>query len=128
MNNIFISGRLTADPTVRNFGERSVTEFTVATDRRFKGQDGQKQTDFFRVRAWNKLGEYCGKYLSKGRSVALFGELQARTYTANDGTTRMSLDVNADQVDFLGDKPKEEKKEEKAEDFFDIVNSQDIPF
>ena len=128
MNNIFISGRLTADPAVRNFGERSVTEFTVATDRRFKGQDGQKQTDVFRVRAWNKLGEYCGKYLSKGRSVALFGELQARTYTANDGSTRMSLDVVADQVDFLGDKPKqEEKKEEKAEDFFDI-NSQDIPF
>ena len=127
MNNIFISGRLTADPVQKNFGERSVTEFTVATDRRFKGQDGQKQTDFFRIRAWNKLGEYCAKYLAKGRSVALFGELQARTYTANDGSTRMSLDVNADQVDFLGDRPKEEKKEEKAEDFFDI-NSQDIPF
>lgn len=102
MNKIFIIGNLTRDPEVRttNSGS-SVCSFTVAVSRRFASQSGERQTDFFRVNAWQKLGDVCSKYLAKGRKVAVVGELQARTYEGNDGATRMSLEISADEVEFL---------------------------
>ena len=110
MNKIILIGNLTADPTLRaTQSGTSVCQFTIAVNRRFPGPDGQKQTDFFRINTWRQLAESCNKYLSKGKKVAIVGELQARTYEANDGTTRMSLDVSADEVEFLS--PKEEPKE-----------------
>lgn len=102
MNKITLIGNLTHDPEVRSTPNGvTVCSFTIAVNRRFAGQDGQKQTDFFRVNAWRQLGETCSRYLAKGRKIAVIGELQARTYEAKDGTTRMSLDVSADEVEFL---------------------------
>ena len=130
MNKITLIGNLTADPTLRaTQSGTSVCQFTIAVNRRFPGPDGQKQTDFFRINTWRQLAESCNKYLSKGKKVAIVGELQARTYTANDGTTRMSLDVSADEVEFLS--PKEEPKEAPAPadpDTFEDVSSDDLPF
>lgn len=102
MNKIILIGNLTRDPELRttNTGV-SVCTFTIAVNRRFSSQGGEKQTDFFRINVWRQQGENCQKYLAKGRKVAIVGELQARTYTGNDGTTRMSLDVSADEVEFL---------------------------
>ena len=60
-----------------------------------------EQVDFFRVSAWRQLGENCAKYLAKGRKVAVVGSVSVRTYQANDGTTRASMDVNATDVEFL---------------------------
>ncbi len=102
MNKIFIIGNLTRDPEVRATSNgATVCSFSVAVTRRFAAQGGERQTDFFRVSAWRQLGEVCAKYLAKGRKVAVIGELQARTYEANDGTTRMSLEISADEVEFL---------------------------
>lgn len=128
MNKIILIGNLTADPTLRaTQSGTSVCQFTIAVNRRFPGPDGQKQTDFFRINTWRQLAESCNKYLSKGKKVAIIGELQARTYEANDGTTRMSLDVSADEVEFLS--PKEEPKPAPADpDTFDDVSSDDLPF
>lgn len=107
MQSIVIIGNLTADPVLRATPSgTSVCNFTLAVNRRFPGADGQKVTDFFNVVAWRGLGESCAKYLAKGKKAAIVGELQARTYTAKDGTTRMSLDVQADEVEFLS--PKEQ--------------------
>ena len=61
----------------------------------------EPQTDFFRINAWGKLGELCARFLGKGRKVAVVGELQARTYDNKDGKTMLSLDVVADEVEFL---------------------------
>jgi len=61
-------------------------------------------TDFYRVNAWRQLGDNCAKYLSKGKKVAVMGELQARTYEDKTGKTRVSLDVSADEVEFLSPK------------------------
>ena len=132
MNKIILIGNLTADPTLRaTQSGTSVCQFTIAVNRRFPGPDGQKQTDFFRINTWRQLAESCNKYLSKGKKVAIVGELQARTYEANDGTTRMSLDVSADEVEFLS--PKEEEKPEPKPrytdpDTFEDVSSDDLPF
>ncbi|MDO4493626.1 MAG: single-stranded DNA-binding protein [Clostridia bacterium] len=106
MNKIFIVGNLTADPELRATPNgASVCTFTVAVDRRFqRGNNGEKTTDFFRINAWRQLGENCSKFLAKGRKVAVIGELQARTYQDRNGETRMSLDVSADEVEFLSPK------------------------
>lgn len=130
MQRIVITGNLTADPTLRaTQNGTSVCSFTLAVNRRFPGADGQKQTDFFRVLAWRGLADTCAKYLAKGRKAAVIGELQARTYEAKDGTTRMSLDVSADEVEFLS--PREEPKAAPAPadpNTFEDVSSDDLPF
>ena len=133
MNKITLIGNLTADPVLRATPSgTSVCNFTMAVNRRFPGADGQKVTDFFNIVAWRGLGESCAKYLAKGKKAAIVGELQARTYTAKDGTTRMSLDVSADEVEFLS--PKEEPKEAPRAtapadpNTFEDVSSDDLPF
>lgn len=108
----------------------TVASFTIAVDRKFKDQSGEKKTDFFRINAWRQLGENCAKFLAKGRKIAAIGELQARTYEAKDGTTRMSLDVQADEVEFLSPKQKEDAEVQDAQDMagFTDIQSDDIPF
>ena len=75
----------------------------MAVNRRNK-KDGQSEADFFRVSAWRQLGENCLKFLAKGRKVAVVGPVSVHTYTGNDGNTRASLEVNADEVEFLSPK------------------------
>ena len=107
MNKLYLIGNLTKDPETRTTPSGiTVCSFTIAVNRRFANSDGDRQTDFFRIIAWRQLGELCAKYLSKGKKVAVLGELQARTYQDRNGDTKMSLDVQADEVEFLS--PKEE--------------------
>ena len=100
MNKLTIIGNLTADPELRTIPSGvNVCTFTVAVNRR-SGKD-DKQTDFFRVAAWRQLGELCSKYLAKGRKVCVIGEVSARAFEGKDGTLRASLEVTADEVEFL---------------------------
>lgn len=106
MNKIILIGNLTRDPELRTTPNGiSVCDFNIAVnDRRGRGQQGdnqQENTQFFRITAWRQLGENCHKYLVKGRRVFVSGPLTARTYAANDGTTRVSLEVTAEDVEFL---------------------------
>ena len=104
MNKLTIIGNLTRDPELRTTPAGvSVCDFTVAVNRRSKSANagGQPEADFFRVTAWRQLGENCQRYLAKGRKVCVMGPVSARTYQANDGTTRVSLEVTADDVEFL---------------------------
>lgn len=103
MNKVFIVGNLTRDPELRSTRDGiSVCSFTVAVNRRVRNAEaGQPEADFFRVTAWRALGENCSKYLSKGRKVAVTGSVSVSTYTGNDGNTRASLEVTADDVEFL---------------------------
>ena len=101
MNKLTIIGNLTRDPELRTTSTGIVVcSFTVAVNRRRK-VEGQPEADFFRVSAWRQLGENCQRYLSKGSKVAVTGPISVSTYTANDGSTRAVLDVNADDVEFL---------------------------
>lgn len=137
MNKMVIIGNLTHDPETRSTPSGvTVCSFTVAVNRRFAKQDGSRETDFFRVNAWRQMGENCSRYLTKGKKVAVIGELQARTYEAKDGTTRMSLDILADEVEFLTPRNPEEggasappasAQRDSMQGFSDI-SSDDIPF
>ncbi len=105
MNKLTIIGNLTRDPELRTTPQGvSVCDFTVAVNRRNRSRDGQgnqPEADFFRVTAWRALGENCAKFLSKGRKVCVIGPVSVRTYQGNDGATRASLEVTADDVEFL---------------------------
>ena len=139
MNKIMLIGNLTRDPEMRSTPNGvTVCTFNIAVNRRFAPQGGEKVTDFFRINAWRQLGDTCAKYLSKGRKVAVIGELQARTYEAKDGTTRMSLDVSADEVEFLSPRQQDDGSGYSAprqsnaapQDLagFTDIQSDDIPF
>jgi len=105
---VIIIGRLGADPEMRYTPSgQSVTNFSVATDRRWTDANGQQQqrTTWFRVSAWGKLAETCNKFLAKGRLVLVEGEIQEpRVYQGRDGKWRASLNMNAREVKFLGSK------------------------
>ena len=102
MNKLTIIGNLTRDPELRTTSTGvNVCTFTVAVNRRRSSQGGQPEADFFRVSAWRQLGENCQRFLAKGRKVCVVGPVSARTYQANDGTTRVSLEVMAEDVEFL---------------------------
>lgn len=105
MNKLMIIGNLTRDPEVRSVqGGYTVCDFTVAVNNTRRNQnqaDGQNDATFFRVTTWNKLAENCSQFLKKGRKVCVVGPVSARTYQANDGSTRVSLEVNANEVEFL---------------------------
>jgi len=138
MQTIIFTGNLSSDPDTRTTPSGvTVCSFTVAANRRFANANGERQTDFFRVNAWRQLGEVCARHLSKGKKVAVRGELQARLYEAKNGDKRMSLDVAADEVEFLS--PKEQKENSDGYDHtpeppkddmngFAYIDTSDLPF
>ena len=102
MNKLTIIGNLTADPELRTIPSGvNVCTFTVAVNRRYSSSKEERQTDFFRVAAWRQLGENCARYLTKGKKVAVIGEVSARAFEGKDGSLRASLEVTADEVEFL---------------------------
>ena len=128
---IIIIGRLGADPVQRFTPNGTpVTSFSVATDRAWTDESGgaQKRTVWFRVSAWRKLGEICGKYLAKGRMVMVEGEMvEPKPYQATNGDLRASLDVTAREVKFLSSKSDGESQEATAE--AEPIDDEDqIPF
>ncbi len=105
-NRIILIGRLTRDPELRYIPSGApVSSFTLAVDRPFKNQAGERETDFINIVAWRKLAEFVGQYLSKGRMIALEGRLQIRPWETQDGQKRTSAEVVADAVRFLDRKP-----------------------
>ena len=95
-------GNLTRDP---DYSETSsgvaVCRFSIAVNRRYTTANGERETDFFNVTAWRGLAETVAKYCKKGQKVAVIGTIQIRQYEANDGSTRTSVNVVADEVEFL---------------------------
>ena len=103
LNHITIMGRMTRDPEFRRTGSGvAVASFTVAVDRDFGGQDGQKETDFIDCVAWRNTGEFVSKYFTKGRMIVVSGRLQIRSWTDKDGNKRRTAEVVADNC-YFGD-------------------------
>lgn len=108
LNKIFIMGRLTRDPELRRTQSgTAVASFTLAVDRDFKTQDGEKQTDFIDCVAWRNSAEFVSKYFSKGRMAVVEGRLQIRGWTDKDGNKRRSAEVVTDNI-YFGDSKKPE--------------------
>ncbi len=103
LNKIFIMGRLTRDPELRRTQSGTpVTSFSLAVDRDFKSQSGEKETDFIDVVAWRSTAEFVAKYFTKGRMAVVEGRLQMRDWTDKDGNKRRSAEVVADNL-YFGD-------------------------
>ena len=105
MNKIIVIGHLGRDPEMRYTPNgQAVTSFSVASSRRYTTSGGEQrdETEWFNVSAWGKLGETCNQYLTKGQQVYIEGRMSSRTYEGRDGTTRVSLDVFLNDVQFLG--------------------------
>ena len=121
MNKAILIGRLTRDPELRTASnDISVTSFTIAVDRNFNNQQGEKETDFIPVVAWRKLADTCAKYLAKGRLVAVSGRMQVRSYEGKDGK-RYVTEVVADEVQFL-------ERAESKEKFTEVEDNVELPF
>ena len=105
LNHIVIMGRLTRDPEYRATSTGlSVSNFSVAVDRDFSGQSGEKETDFIDCVAWRKTAEFVTKYFVKGSLIVVSGRLQIRSWTDKEGNKRRTAEVIADNVYFGGSK------------------------
>nr|DAM68705.1 MAG TPA: Single strand binding protein [Caudoviricetes sp.] len=117
MNKIILLGRLTRDPEVRYTSTgKVVCQFTLAVDRPFANQEGQRESDFIPVVIWGKQGETCGNYLTKGQRALVEGRLQIRSYNAKDGGKRWITEVIADHFEFIECKATSDITEEKVSD------------
>ena len=122
-------GNLTADPVARaTQSGKTVCQFTIAVNRRDKGE-----VDFFRINAWDKLGDNCAKWLIKGKKVAVVGSISATAYIAQDGKARASLEVTAQDVEFLSPAGKTDEKpvetpQKAPSGFVDVSGQEELPF
>ena len=108
MNKVILIGRLTKDVDLKYTQEgKAVANFTLAVNRPFKNQQGEREADFIRIVVWGKQAENCANYIGKGRLVAVEGRLQIRSYEGQDGQRKYITEVVAETVKFL-DRPKEE--------------------
>lgn len=104
LNKVFMMGNLTRDPELRYVPSgTAVATFTVAVNRVYTSQAGEKKEEvsFIRVVVWGRRAEVCGEYLSKGSPVFVEGRLQSRSWEAQDGQKRNTIEVIADNVQFL---------------------------
>lgn len=133
MNKLFIIGNVTHTPESKTVstanGDTQVCTFTVAVNKR------DKSAEFYRVTAWRKLAENCARFVQKGKKVFVSGEPSVRLYDGKDGEKRYSLEVNADEVEFLS--PREDAaKPEPAQGYqrqtppagFEDVTDEGLPF
>ena len=98
MNKLIAIGNLARDPELRSTPNGvPVCTFTIAVN----GRKQDEPATFFRVTAWRQLGENCNRYLAKGKKVFVSGPVSVSTYTAKDGATRASMEITADEVEFL---------------------------
>src|SRR5690606_14971922 len=128
LNRAILVGRLTRDPDLRytTNGGVAVTRFTVAVNRKFTNQQGEREADFINIVAWRNLAENCGNYLQKGSLVAVEGRIQTRSYENQEGRTVYVTEIVADDVRFL-DTRGGSKKPKDQDDPFDLPEDK-IPF
>jgi single-strand DNA-binding protein len=102
MNKALLIGNLTKDPELRvTASDIAVCTFTVAVNRRFANQNGEREADFIPVVVWRQQAENCARYLHKGSKVGVCGSIQTRSYEAQDGSKRFVTEVVADEVEFI---------------------------
>ncbi len=104
INKVMLAGNLTRDPEVRKLsGDKSVCNFGLAINHRYKGGDGEmkEETTFVDVEAWGRTAELVGQYLTKGRACFIEGKLKLDQWDDKDGQKRSKLKVVADNVQFL---------------------------
>ncbi|GGK22645.1 single-stranded DNA-binding protein 2 [Caldalkalibacillus thermarum] len=134
LNRVVLIGRLTRDPDLRYTPNGvAVATFTLAVDRPFTNQQGEREADFINIVTWRNLAENCAKYLKKGSLTAVEGRLQTRNYENNEGRRVYVTEVVADNVRFLDGGKKSETKPDLEDPFTGEaepvdVSEDDLPF
>jgi single-strand DNA-binding protein len=108
VNKVILLGNLTRDPELRyTEHSKAVCSFGVATNRNWTTETGKKreEPEYHRLVAWEKLAEFCDKYLRKGRKVFVEGRLQTRNFTAKDGTEKASTEIVVEDLVLLDPMP-----------------------
>ena len=131
LNKVVLIGRLTKNPEV-NYTPGTgvaVAKFTLAVERNYTSQNGQKEADFIPIVCWRKLAENVANNLGKGRLVAISGRIQTRTYQAQDGSRRYVTEIVADEVQFL-DYPKDKQATTGIDGtgFIPVDEDEEVPF
>ena len=117
MNKVFLIGRLTRDPELRYTGSNiPVATFSLAVNRNFTNQNGEREADFINIVVWRKQAENCKNYISQGSQVAIDGRIQTRNYEDQNGQKRYVTEVVADNVQFLDTKAQREQRENSDAD------------
>ena len=135
LNRVALVGRLTRDPEIRYTADNQtpIAKFSIAVDRTYK-REGQPTADFIPIVVFGRSADNCGKYLSKGRLVAVSGRMQTRSWDDQDGKRRYITEVIADEVDFLdrGSDTKGQGSEGISDsdfsDFRPIEEEDELPF
>lgn len=139
LNHITLMGRLTRDPELRRTQSgTAVTSFTLAVDRDFKSQFGEKETDFIDIVVWRSTAEFVSKYFTKGRMAVVEGRIQIRDWTDKDGGKRKSAEILANSV-YFGDSKQDNQKsasntsakngvDVSASDFAELEDDVTLPF
>ena len=132
LNKIMLMGRPVRDPELRHTGSgTAVASFTLAVDRDYKTQSGEKETDFIDIVAWRSTAEFVSKYFIKGRMAVVEGRLQIRDWTDKDGGRRRSAEVVADNV-YFGDskRPVSDSDTQRPGEFTELPDGEkgELPF
>ena len=103
INNVILTGRLTADPELKTTPSGvSVISVCIAVDRRYQPKDGEKLTDFINCVAWRNTAEFITRYFRKGDMIGVIGEIQTRKYKDKNGYDRWTTEVIINQAEFCG--------------------------
>ncbi|MCK4666455.1 single-stranded DNA-binding protein [Candidatus Dependentiae bacterium] len=119
LNRIFMIGNLTRDPELKfTQAGTAVTNFSIAVNRSWKKQNGERQeeTTFVRIITWRKLAEICNEYLKKGSTILVEGRLSNRSWTTQDGQKRSTIEVIANNIQFINIPRRNKEEEPPAED------------
>lgn len=118
MNRVNLLGNITKDIELKETGSGvKYTRFSIAVRRTFKNDDGEYDTDFFNVIAWRKTAEIINDYFKKGSRIAISGKLQQNKYTDKDGNERTSVEIVAEDIDFIdkkGELPTDQTEDEET--------------
>lgn len=138
MNKVILMGRLTKDPELRytSTNNTAVCSFTLAVNRRFQRQGEERQADFIQIVAWDKHGEFCGKYFKKGMQVVVTGRIQTRTWDDTEGKRHYVTEVVSEEAYFadgkrdgeMPAKPAGGQSTDQAEGFYPLEEDDELPF
>lgn len=127
LNKCILMGRLTQSPELKYTPSNvAVTSFSIAIDRKYQS-DGNKQTDFINCTAWRSTAEFICKHFDKGKMINIVGRIETRTWE-KDGQKRYATEVIVDEVNFCGDKGKQEQAPPANDGFIEVDSDDELPF
>lgn len=125
INNVVLVGRITKDIDLRmSESGKAYTNFTLAVNRAFKGQDGQQQADFISCKTFNKQAENLARYCGKGSLIAVVGNIQVSNFQGKDGNTIYRTEVIANNIQFLDTRNQGQQQQQPTNNNFNNFNQQ----